>query len=115
MEEVEKQIPERDEKGRLLPGNTANPFGRPKDTFSIVGMIKSKLQEAPEGESKTYAELFIDQLMQKTIHEADTAMMRDMINRVDGMPKQAVDHTTAGEKIMYLPMEIIEKNNLNES
>ena len=33
MEEQEKQEsnkPERDEKGRLLPGNTANPNGRPK-------------------------------------------------------------------------------------
>lgn len=33
MEELDKQVEnkvERDEKGRLLPGSTANPHGRPK-------------------------------------------------------------------------------------
>jgi hypothetical protein len=85
--------PERDENGRLLPGNTANPNGRPKGSFSLVEMIKHKLQEIPEGKDKTYAEYFIEQMMKKTVVEGDVSMMRDMINRVDGMPKQAIEQS----------------------
>lgn len=105
--------PERDENGRLLPGNTANPNGRPKGSFSLVEMIKKKLQEEMPGATKTYAQEFIDRLMEKTTKEGDVTMMRDMINRVDGMAKQAIDHTTQGDKIMFLPHEIIEKNKLD--
>lgn len=86
-----KNLPERDENGRLLPGNTANPNGRPKGSFSLVEMIKKKLQEIPEGKDKTYAEYFIEQMMKKTVVEGDVSMMKDIINRVDGMPKQHID------------------------
>lgn len=74
-----------------------NREGRPKGTFSLVEMIKNKLQEVPEGKDKTYAQYFIEQLMKKAVIEGDTQMMRDMINRVDGMPKQGIDHTTNGK------------------
>ena len=40
--------PERDERGRLLPGNTANPNGRPKDSISIKSAIKKRLKENPD-------------------------------------------------------------------
>lgn len=67
-----------------------NRNGRPKGSFSLVEMIKNKLQEIPEGKDKTYAEYFIEQMMKKTVVEGDVSMMKDMINRVDGMPKQSI-------------------------
>lgn len=76
-----------------------NRNGRPKGSFSLVEMIKKKLQEVPEGKDKTYAEYFIEQLMKKSVIEGDTSMMKDMINRVDGMPKQAMDLTTNGKDL----------------
>jgi hypothetical protein len=93
----------KDEKGLFIKGNPGGP-GRPKGSFSLVEMIKNKLQEMPEGKDKTYAEYFIEQMMKKSVIEGDTTMMKDMINRVDGMPKQAVDHTTQGEKIQGVVM-----------
>lgn len=34
--------PARDEKGRLLPGQTANPGGRPKDLFRVREMVAAR-------------------------------------------------------------------------
>lgn len=90
-----------DEKGRMVfpPGVSGNPAGRPKGSFSLVEMIKNKLQEQAKDKDKTYAEYFIDQLIKKTVVDGDVTMMRDILNRVDGMPQQKVDMTTQGEKI----------------
>lgn len=79
--------PERDEKGRLLPGNTANLNGRPK--FSLVGILKDILKEVPEGEKATVAEVLMREAVKKSL-KGDTFMLRDIINRVDGMPKQTM-------------------------
>lgn len=91
--------PARSETGQLLPGHTANPNGRPKGTVSIVTALKRKLEEVPPGKEKTYLEYFIEQVMNKTVVEGDVAMMRDVINRIDGMPIQSIDHTSGGEKL----------------
>lgn len=85
------------ETGKFAKGNPGG--GRPKGSFSLVEMIKRKLQEIPEGKDKTYAEYFIEQMMKKTVVEGDVSMMRDVINRVDGMPKQQIDQDiTSGGK-----------------
>lgn len=76
-----------------------NREGRPKGSYSIVELIKKKLQEIPEGKDKTYGEYFVEQIMKKSVIEGDVSMMKDVINRVDGMPKQSVDHTTNGKDI----------------
>lgn len=85
------------ETGKFVKGNPGG--GRPKGSFSLVEMIKNKLQEQAKDKDKTYAEYFIDQLIKKTVVDGDVTMMRDILNRVDGMPQQKVDMTTQGEKI----------------
>ncbi len=86
------------ETGKFVKGNPGG--GRPKGSFSLVEMIKNKLQEQAKDKDKTYAEYFIDQLIKKTVVDGDVTMMRDMINRVDGMPKQGVDVTSNGQTIV---------------
>ena len=76
-------------KGQFVDGWTGGP-GRPKGSFSLVSLIKSKLQEKQKGSDKTYAESFIEKLMKKAIKDGDTATMRDMINRIDGLPRQNI-------------------------
>lgn len=83
-----KNRPQRAENGQLLPGSTANPYGRPKGSYSIVELIKKKLQEIPEGKNKTYGEYFVEQVMKKSITEGDVSMMKDLIDRVDGKALQ---------------------------
>lgn len=86
------------ETGLFTKGNPGGP-GRPKGSYSLVEAIRRKLEEIPEGKDKTYGEYFIEQVMKKTVIEGDVSMMRDILNRVDGMPQQKVDMTTQGDKI----------------
>lgn len=103
----------RDEEGKFIKGVSGNPDGRPKGSFSLVELIKKRLQEIPEGKDKTYAEYFIEQIMKKTVIEGDTSMMRDIINRVDGMPRQNIglDGGKEGKPIPILRLSDVHRNN----
>jgi hypothetical protein len=82
--------PARAPNGQLLPGNTANPDGRPKGSVSVVEAIKRKLEEIDPEEKKTYLELFVNKVFKTAIKNGDVSMMRDIISRIDGMPRQTV-------------------------
>ncbi len=86
-----------------------NREGRPKGSFSLVEMLRHKLQEIPEGKDKTYAAYFIEQIMKKTVLEGDVTMMKDMIDRIDGKPiaRTETDITTGGEQIKSVSAEVI--------
>ena len=114
QDKTSQNKPERDESGRLLPGNTANPNGRPKGSFSLVEMIKHKLQEIPEGKDRTYAEDFVEQIMKKSVIEGDTSMMKDMINRVDGMPRQNIGLDGGAEGLPINILNNVLSNDINE-
>jgi hypothetical protein len=90
--------PERDKNGRLLPGNTANPYGRPKRPT-----IKERILEVFEENPSKFEELveyFIEDKQQR-------ALLWQML---EGKPAQATDITSKGEKIMIMPAELINKN-----
>ena len=48
LDKTSEYKPKRDEKGRLLPGQTANPNGRPKGSISIKDEIRKHLEANPE-------------------------------------------------------------------
>ena len=78
--------------GKFIKGNPGG--GRPKGSgISIVTEIKRKLQECPEGSKATYLELLINRIFKQAIQDGDASMIKDMINRVDGMPVQKNQHT----------------------
>jgi len=82
-----------DEKGRMVfpPGVSGNPAGRPKDSFSLISMLKAELQKCPEGEDKkTYADLLIKRIMKKTISDGDDQQIKNILQYVEGMPKQTI-------------------------
>ena len=83
--------PQRDEKGRLLPGSTANPKGRPVGSLSITAEIKKRLQECPEGKEKTYLEFLVNKILQQAVLEGNEQMIKTIWGYVDGQPKQAVE------------------------
>jgi hypothetical protein len=72
-------------------GEIHNPNGRPKGSFSLVAMLKESLQEIPEGERKTYAKQFIDAVLEKSIKKKNVIAMKEVFNRVDGLPTQTVN------------------------
>ena len=78
MAEIRNETEEnriRDEKGLFMKDNPGGP-GRPKGSYSIVELIKKKLQEIPEGKEKTYGEYFVEQIMKKSVIEGDVSMMK---------------------------------------
>ena len=87
---------ERDKKGRILPGSCGNPNGRPEGTLSLVSILKKLLADVPEGEEETNAIILMKEAIKKA-KGRDATMLRDIINRVDGMPKQSLEHTGKDE------------------
>jgi hypothetical protein len=130
QEKLVENKPERDEKGRLLPGNTANPNGRPLKsdawatlydealsaqdincTYTVLVRerdreghytgnwveVERKIQ-CDAGEKSTIRRLIVLQKITLAI-SGDLDAMKDIEDRERGKPKQAIDHTTGGEKI----------------
>lgn len=81
----------RNEKGQFPKGVSGNPAGRPEGSVSIVGGIRRKLLEVNPENKKTYLDSFLETLFKKSVSEGNEQLMRDMINRIDGMPKQTVE------------------------
>jgi hypothetical protein len=99
---------ERDGKGRFVPGKSANPAGKPKGSVSIVTEIKAKLQEIDPKSKKTFLELFTAKLFKKALKEGDTAIMRDIIDRVDGKPLNPTSFQNPdGSSLDLAPVNII--------
>jgi|GEM_PF-1629980 len=65
-------------------GTSGNYKGRPKGTFSIVSLLKKKMEEVPEGYKLSFAESLINVLIIKAIKDQDIAAIREIINRIDG-------------------------------
>jgi len=85
------------------PGQSGNPKGRPK--FSLVSILKELLQEVPEGKKEMKAKVLMREAIEKAM-KGDTFMLRDIINRIDGMPRQGID-LGLGEEIDGIEVKII--------
>ncbi len=72
------------------PGESGNPRGRP--AFSIVSIIKAKLQGVPEGRQKVLIDILVDEYIDnvRNMGTMDGPGMRDLIDRFDGKPKQHI-------------------------
>jgi len=76
-----------------------NRDGRPEGSVSIVEGIKKKLLEIEPENKKTYLDLFLTRYFRTAIKDGDVQLLKDFINRVDGMPKQSTDLTTNGKDL----------------
>ncbi len=88
---------QRDEKGRLLPGASLNPGGRPPRKWTW----KQLLEEAFEEEDETgqpAKQIAVRKLVQKT-KEGDVLAFREAMDRMDGKATQGVDVTSAGKEV----------------
>ena len=68
--------------------------GRPKGSLSLVSILKRELEKNAPGtteEKRTFAEEFVREILKKVFVEKDVRMMIEVMNRVDGMPKQVID------------------------
>jgi hypothetical protein len=86
--------------GKFVKGNPGG--GRPVGSVSIVEGIKKKLLEIEPENKKTYLDLFLSRYFRKAIKDGDVGLIRDMINRIDGMPQQRTDITSGDKPIPIL-------------
>ena len=90
----------RDKKGRILRGSIINPKGRTIGSLSLINLLKKRLLEIPEKAKKyIYADLVIRKLVKKAI-AGDMSALKEVFNRVEGTPKESLDLTSGGEKIV---------------
>ena len=89
MEEPNKQDNSgRDDKGRFKPGTSGNPAGKPK--FSLITILKEELNKYQGDDDKdTVARELILKYLEKA-RRGDPILLKDVFNRIDGMPKQNI-------------------------
>jgi hypothetical protein len=80
------------ENGAFLPGTAPGP-GRPPGTFSLVTLLKNKLQEVPKEEQRSYAERLISKMLDDAINRGDAAAQRLIWNYVEGLPRADLNLT----------------------
>jgi hypothetical protein len=102
--QVETSKPARDENGRLLPGNTANPNGRPKG-LSITEMVKKALEEVEETTGLTWKDLIVKKILRKSVNEGDREMIKAVWSYIDGMPRQT-HAIEGGEQPVLIELDI---------
>lgn len=91
IEESKKEVPDnhagstvqRDEKGRWLSGQSANPAGRPKGK-TISELIRARLEDPQEGKE------FVDMLFKMFKEEKRLAAGIEILNRNEGKVKDHV-------------------------
>jgi len=85
----------------FVKGQSGNPGGRPKRSWTWAGLyeeeLKSKLT-ATTGEKMAASKAVAKRVIKMAI-DGDIQAIRELTNRMDGMPKQSTDITSDGEKI----------------
>lgn len=77
-----------------------NRNGRPKDSFSLITLLKQELQKCPKGkDKKTYARIMVKKMIDEAVEKGDDQKLKLIFNYTEGLPKQVIDHTTKGDKI----------------
>lgn len=88
----------RNEKGQVLPGQVLNPNGRPPKEWTMAGIIEQALEEVEERTGKTFKELIAKRLAHLAV-SGDMQAIKEINDRMDGKPRQNLDHTTNGKEI----------------
>ena len=96
-ENPKKQEIARDKKGRWPAGTSGNPDGRP--TFSLISILKEELQKVPENEKHSVAYLLIQTILKSAIFDGNDAQIRNILQYVEGMPKQPIEHSGEIRKV----------------
>jgi hypothetical protein len=76
-------------------GESGNPNGRPKKGYSITEYFKEMLNSKPE-----VKDALTKSILKKAL-EGDTTAQKMVWNYMDGMPKQNMDLTSDGERLVF--------------
>lgn len=85
-----------------------NRKGAPEKEWTWGSLFREKMEEC--GDDKKKAKEAIAQAMIDKAKSGDTQAFKEMANRMDGMPQQAVDLTSDGEKLQPILVKFINAN-----
>lgn len=92
VEPTTEQTPEikRKPDGTFDVGNTGGP-GRPKGSFSIMTLIRKKMEEIPPGQTKLWKEQIAEILLDEAITKRNMKAIEMIVEYMDGKPKQNIE------------------------
>jgi len=76
------------------PGQSGNPGGRPKGSFSFASIVKRKLSEVPAGQQKSYAEGIVDRTIADAL-KGNKDARKVLWESVDGQARETLDVTVS--------------------
>lgn len=80
-------------------GESGNPNGRPPKRLCLTNMLEDELRRLSpiddNGEKRTWAELVARALVRQAV-KGDMAAIRELLDRLDGKPKQASSLEVSG-------------------
>lgn len=98
-------------------GKTGNPEGRPLGQKNYTTLYREALIRLAKMNDKEPAELELE-LISKGIMSArggDYRFYKDILDRLFGTALNKTDMTSGGEKIIFMPSEVINKHELPQS
>jgi len=79
-------------------GQIANPKGRPKREWTWSGLLEEYAEKKDENGKGKMKEAVVKKVMELA-KRGDMTAVKEVFNRMDGMPKQSADITTDGKEI----------------
>ena len=76
---------------KIPKGTSGNPKGRPKRNWTVQGLIEEAMEEEKET-GVPYKKVVYEKLVEKAA-EGDMIAVKEVNQRLDGMPKQTIDAT----------------------
>jgi hypothetical protein len=76
---------------QFKPGQSGNPKGGPKKEWTMGGILRESLEE--EDETGVSYKIIIVRKLRALASRGDMVAIKEINNRMDGMPKQAVEHS----------------------
>lgn len=76
------------------PGNNANPNGRPKKEWTMASLIRNALEE--QNASGVPKKVTIARKLAELADAGDITAIKEVNNRLDGMPAQSIKQTHDG-------------------
>lgn len=73
-------------------GESGNPHGRPKKPYSLTAMLRDRGEQLRE-DGRTWAQALSDKMWDMAVEEGDKAIGQYVMNRLEGMPKERVEHS----------------------
>lgn len=98
-ETSKKQV--RDSHGRLTPGHTANPNGRPPKGYSITEAFRSMLSADPEAKKQ-----IVESIKSKAL-QGDSAAQKLVWNYMDGLPPASSEDPGSPENPIHHEHRVI--------